>query len=53
MWTEYKIELYPNYGQAAGIADEFGNPQIFPAAFRKTRDNQPKGIIQVVKEKKQ
>lgn len=53
-WIKYKVEFYPHYGQLAGIPDEFGNQQTFPAAFRKTRDTyQSKGIIQVIKEKKQ
>lgn len=51
MWHHYKVELYPHVGQGCGIFDENGNEQIFPAAFRKTRDTfLPKGIIQIMKE---
>jgi hypothetical protein len=50
MWRYYNVELYPHCdGIFSGIKDEFGNNLQFPAAFRKTRANQPKGIIQIVK----
>lgn len=50
MWHKYHIELYPHVGQGCGILDEYGYEQMFPAAFRKTRDTfLPKGIIQIVK----
>ncbi len=50
MWHRYKVELYPHVGQGCGIFDENGNEQMFPAAFRKTRDTfLPKGIIQIIK----
>jgi hypothetical protein len=58
MWHQYLVELYPFIpGLPSGIPDEFGNPQEFPAAFRKTRLRQtpdgvrmfPKGIIQIIK----
>ncbi|MES2614424.1 MAG: hypothetical protein V4591_03310, partial [Bdellovibrionota bacterium] len=49
MWHKHRIELYPDYGQPSGIKDEFGNEQIFPAAFRNTRANIPKGIIKIVR----
>lgn len=50
MWHRYKVELYPHVGQGTGIPDENGNEQMFPAAFRKTRDTfLPKGIIQIIK----
>ncbi|MDJ0626540.1 MAG: hypothetical protein QNJ31_09280 [Candidatus Caenarcaniphilales bacterium] len=52
MWFEYKVELYPNWNQASGIKDEFGYDQPFPSAFRRSREGQEKGIIQIVKEKK-
>ncbi len=49
MWHRYRVELYPEYGQLSGIVDEFGNNQLFPAAFRKTRGAfKPKGIIRLV-----
>jgi hypothetical protein len=51
MWHHYRVELYPHVGQGCGIFDENGNEQMFPAAFRKTRDTLlPKGIIQIIKE---
>lgn len=50
MWHRYRVELYPHVGQSCGILDEYGNEQMFPAAFRKTRDTfLPKGIIKIVK----
>lgn len=50
MWHRYKVELYPHVGQGCGIFDEYGSEQMFPAAFRKTRDTfLPKGIIQIIK----
>lgn len=50
MWHRYRVELYPHVGQNSGIRDEYGHDQMFPAAFRKTRDTfLPKGIIQIVK----
>ncbi|MDQ7839145.1 MAG: hypothetical protein RDU59_11845 [Thermodesulfobacteriota bacterium] len=52
MWHKYRVELYPHFGQLAGIRDEFGNDQQFPAAFRKTRGAPPiqKGIVKLLKE---
>ena len=50
MWHRYRVELYPHFGQPAGIVDEHGHPQQFPAAFRKTRgDRRPKGILKIVR----
>jgi hypothetical protein len=53
MWHQYRVELYPHYGTGptTGIRDEFGNDQMFPAAFRKSRrDHRQKGIIKIIKE---
>ena len=50
MWHQYRVELYPHFGQPSGIQDEYGHTLLFPAAFRKSRlDHRPKGIIQLVK----
>jgi hypothetical protein len=50
MWHQYKVELYPHIGQSSGIVDEHGQEQMFPAAFRKTRDtSEPKGIVKIIK----
>lgn len=50
MWFAYRVELYPHFGQPSGITDEFGNQQLFPAAFRKARNcHQPKGIVRILK----
>lgn len=50
MWHQYRVELYPHYGNLTGIRDEFGNDQMFPAAFRKSRDAyRPKGIVRIVR----
>jgi hypothetical protein len=39
MWHSHKVELFPHWpGVMSGIKDEFGNPQEYPAAFRKTRE---------------
>jgi len=46
MWHQYRVELYPHYGQNSGITDVHGNPEMFPAAFRKDRTTgKEKGII--------
>jgi hypothetical protein len=48
MWHQYRIELYPHYGQLSGIKDAFGNDLEFPSAFRQSRRNgKPKGIIKI------
>jgi hypothetical protein len=51
MWHRYRVELWPHYLNAfSGIPDEFGNDQLFPAAFRKSRrSHRPKGIIKLEK----
>lgn len=49
MWHQYRVELYPHFGQPAGIVDRFGNELMFPAAFRVTRGSYtPKGIVQII-----
>jgi hypothetical protein len=49
MWHQYRVELYPHYGQLCGIVDEFGHELQFPSAFRKSRNaNTPKGIVQIL-----
>ena len=51
MWLKYRVELFPHFaGLPSGITDEFGNALTFPAAFRKSRQFQPKGIVQLVRE---
>ena len=48
MWHQYRIELYPHYGQPSGIRDTFGNELEFPSAFRLSRrDGKPRGIIKI------
>ncbi len=48
MWHRYRIELYPHYGQPAGIRDPFGNELEFPSAFRiSRRNNQQRGIVKI------
>jgi len=50
MWHKYRVEFYPHYGQNSGITDRHGNPELFPAAFRKCRKtNREKGIIKILK----
>jgi hypothetical protein len=48
MWHQYRVELYPHFGQGSGIADSHGNELTFPAAFRRCRrGNRAKGIIRL------
>jgi hypothetical protein len=48
MWHQYRVELYPHYGQFSGIRDSFGNELEFPSAFRLSRrDGKPRGIIKI------
>jgi hypothetical protein len=50
MWHRYRVELYPHFGQPAGIRDQNGNVLMFPAAFRRRRgDGQAKGILRIVR----
>ncbi len=52
MWHQYRVELYPHYGQISGIKDEYGNELEFPAAFRKSRrSHKPRGIVKILKER--
>lgn len=49
MWHYYRTELYPEYGQSSGITDRYGNPLLFPSAFRQQRlTYRPKGIIKII-----
>jgi hypothetical protein len=49
MWHHYRVELWPHFGQGSGIQDEHGNELTFPAAFRKSRDNnRPRGIVKII-----
>jgi hypothetical protein len=48
MWHQYRVELYPHYGQPSGIRDRFGNEIEFPSAFRMSRrDGKPGGIVKI------
>jgi hypothetical protein len=48
MWHQYRIELYPHYGQSCGIRDQYGHELEFPSAFRQSRsDGKPKGIVRI------
>ena len=48
MWPQYRVELYPHFGQISGIRDEFGNDLEFPAAFRKSRrGHRRRGIVKI------
>jgi hypothetical protein len=48
MWHQYRVELYPHYGQLCGIRDKFGHELEFPSAFRQSRrDGLPKGIVKI------
>jgi hypothetical protein len=48
MWHQYRIELYPHFGQLSGIRDRFGNELEFPAAFRLSRrTGSPRGVVKI------
>lgn len=48
MWHQYRVELYPNWGQSSGIPDGTGRFLLFPEAFRRSRrDGKPKGIVKL------
>lgn len=48
MWHQYRVELYPHFGQPAGIRDAYGHELEFPAAFRRSRrDGRPRGIVKI------
>lgn len=48
MWHQYRVELYPHYGQPCGIRDKYGHELEFPSAFRQSRsDGKPKGIVRI------
>lgn len=50
MWHVYRVELYPHFGQLAGISDEHGHELEFPSAFRLSRRaGKPRGIIQLIR----
>jgi len=49
MWIAYRVELYPHFGQGTGILDRFGHELTFPAAFRRSRSGEPKGIIKLLR----
>lgn len=48
MWDVYRIELYPHYGQPCGIDSITGHELQFPAAFRQSREFEPKGIVKLI-----
>lgn len=51
MWHEYRVELYPHFGQLSGIRDKYGNELEFPSAFRLSRrDGKPRGIVKLIQE---
>jgi len=48
MWHQYRVELYPHYGQPCGIRDQYGHELEFPSAFRRSRQSgKPRGIIKI------
>ncbi len=48
MWHQYRVELYPHYGQSSGLTDQHGNQLEFPSAFRISRRNgQLRGIVKI------
>jgi hypothetical protein len=50
MWHQYRVELYPHFGQLSGIRDKHGNELEFPSAFRLSRrDGRLRGIVKIKK----
>lgn len=48
MWHQYRVELYPHYGQLCGLRDKYGHELEFPSAFRMSRrDGKPRGIVKI------
>ena len=46
MWHQYRTELYPNTQQQSGILDRYGQPLLFPSAFRQQRGSfAQKGVL--------
>lgn len=51
LWHQYRVELYPHFtGLLTGLRDRFGHDLEFLAAFRLSRQGQPKGIIQILEQ---
>jgi hypothetical protein len=51
MWHQYRVELYPHYGQGTNVRDSHGNEFDFPSLFRQQRNTgMPKGIISLIEE---
>lgn len=52
MWHIYRTEMFPHWAgrTVTDIKDEHGQPEKWPAAFRKTKvDRRPKGIVRVIR----
>lgn len=48
MWHQYRVELYPHFGQLSGIRDIHGHEMEFPSAFRQSRrTGKPRGIVKL------
>lgn len=48
MWHQYRVELYPHWGQPSSIKDRFGHDLEFPSAFRLSRrSGAPRGIVKI------
>lgn len=47
MWHRYRVELWPDYGQSFGVADERGAELGFDAAFRRSRTGAPRGVLKI------
>lgn len=48
MWHQYRVELYPHWGQPSGLTDRYGNELEFPSAFRLSRrSGAPRGIVKI------
>lgn len=48
MWHQYRMDLYPHYGQMSGLADSMGRLLTFADAFRLSKHcAQPRGIVRL------
>jgi hypothetical protein len=51
MWHQYRVELYPHYGQGTNVRDSSGNEFDFPSLFRQQRNTGlSKGIISLMRD---
>jgi hypothetical protein len=48
LWHRYRVDIFPHWpGAGFGVVDKHGNELEYPAAFRRTREGTPKGIVKI------